>query len=149
MSKPVVDVGATISFTWPNGETELSLTAVVRHVEESHKSKNGSKFVYTLECSDESIRKTRLLNLDWSPFSKKHQKKRCHPETKQEGTTSSHHAVGSDLGVAKTANLSSIEEPASKKLRTGSVVPQDAKKARWAKSQDRTIYVKQIPYAAW
>ena len=147
------DVGSTIALSWPdpNFTAPLELKATVRNVETSHKMKHGSKHIFTLDCDDGKTRKTRLLNLQWKlDGDMRHGKgKKRKNDVEDEGReidSSSRREEESDKkkgSHSSSGKGGSGNEKASKK------------KLRWTEgrngsqeTKDKTIYVKQIPYAA-
>jgi hypothetical protein len=149
------EVGQSIEFRWPSGDSHLDLTATVRNIEESNKMKQGSKYVYTLDCCDGATRKTRLLCLDWAMGSGDNGKKSGGGgERKQkrprEGDVEVEHATTAPV-VAATSGGDGAEAP----LAAVALGKNAKKKARWTDGRNastealaRTVYVRQIPYAA-
>lgn len=149
-STPEVQVGQAIEFKWPSGDSYLDLTATVRNIEESNKTKQGSKYVYTLDCSDGATRKTRLLCLDWAMASEKGAAAAVSGKKQQkrprDGETEA--AAGGDKAMAVA-----VAAPGTDGAK---VLGKNAKKkARWTDGRNastdalaRTVYVRQIPYAA-
>ena len=78
-SEPVASVGDRIKIKWVSCDgTEDYFKTIVTAVKEASKIKHGSRFVYYLEFPCGDIRKTRLLNCEYTvkPASKKQSKKR-------------------------------------------------------------------------